>query len=316
MRRLISTAFVAAALALTVAGSAAFPVAQGAGQAGDPVVAAAGGGGRGRGNGFVRALKAPFKAIGRLFGGRKDGSRPERLSEKDVKRFETAPVLRTVDAMNPAPAPAEPGDSLDGLLAEGRAALAQGRINEAVFSLSRAVSLGPERWEPYHLLGVAYFRKGFPEQSRLSFEQALRYGGQNFYTLNDYGYALLRFGDYKGAVKQLRRAAKLAPDNARTWNNLAVAQSRLREYDEAFKSLSRAGGEYYAHLNIASMLTKAGRDAAAVTHYEAARRLDPNSREVLQQLSDLYRRLGRVGEAEVALRELGEAERSQPAKGQ
>src|SRR5262245_436721 len=51
------------------------------------------------GNGFVRVLKAPFQAIGRLFGaGKKNDNKLERLSEKDVKKFETAGTVRVVDA--------------------------------------------------------------------------------------------------------------------------------------------------------------------------------------------------------------------------
>ena len=46
---------------------------------------------QGRGNAFVRVLKAPFKAIGRLFGrGKKDDNKLHRLSQSDVKRFESA----------------------------------------------------------------------------------------------------------------------------------------------------------------------------------------------------------------------------------
>src|SRR5687768_10138997 len=45
------------------------------------------------GNSFIRALKAPFKALGRLFGGgKKNENRLQRLSEKDVKDFQSAPA--------------------------------------------------------------------------------------------------------------------------------------------------------------------------------------------------------------------------------
>src|SRR5215213_10228802 len=49
------------------------------------------------GNGFVRALTAPFKAIGRLFGGGKknDDGKLQRISKKDLKKFESVPA-RTV----------------------------------------------------------------------------------------------------------------------------------------------------------------------------------------------------------------------------
>ena len=51
------------------------------------------------GNGFVRALKAPFKALGRLFGGGKkkdqNQSKVQRMSNDDAKRFESV-AARTV----------------------------------------------------------------------------------------------------------------------------------------------------------------------------------------------------------------------------
>src|SRR5215211_8813690 len=48
------------------------------------------------GNRFVKVITAPFKAIGRLFGrgSRKDDNKLHRLSEKDVKKFESVKVTR------------------------------------------------------------------------------------------------------------------------------------------------------------------------------------------------------------------------------
>src|ERR1044072_9244648 len=57
------------------------------------------------GNRFVKVLAAPFKAIGRLFGhGKKDDNKLHRLSEKDVKKFESTKMTRVVDARNNVPA--------------------------------------------------------------------------------------------------------------------------------------------------------------------------------------------------------------------
>lgn len=294
------------AIVLAIGTSVAWTV-QSAGNGGGDHVVATGDetGGKKGGNGFVRALKAPFKAIGRLFGGgKKDENKLERLSEKDVKQFETAPLVRTTDAHNPAPPPLEYDDTTGELIREGRASLARGRINDAIALLSRAVALGPERGEAHHLLGVAYFRKGFPEQSRISFERAIRFGGRNAEMLNDYGYALHRFGDNKSAAKQLKRAVKLAPGNARIWNNLALAQSRLGDFDDAFKSFTRSGGEFYGRINTATQLERAGRDKDALKHYEAARLLNPNSRDVLRNLAQVYQRLGRSDEAALVTRAL------------
>src|SRR6185295_3934685 len=49
-------------------------------------------------NTFVKVLKAPFKAIGRLFGaGKKDDDKLQRLSRKDVKKFESVGSAKVVD---------------------------------------------------------------------------------------------------------------------------------------------------------------------------------------------------------------------------
>src|SRR5688572_11362524 len=51
------------------------------------------------GGGFAKALGAPFRAIGRLFGGgKKKKNRVERITEKDIKKFESVkanPVNQT-----------------------------------------------------------------------------------------------------------------------------------------------------------------------------------------------------------------------------
>jgi hypothetical protein len=42
----------------------------------------------------MRAIKAPFKAIGRLFGGgrKNDSKKLARVTEKDLRKFESVPV--------------------------------------------------------------------------------------------------------------------------------------------------------------------------------------------------------------------------------
>src|ERR1043165_1278797 len=50
-------------------------------------------------NTFVRVLKAPFKAIGHIFGlGKKNDNKIARLREKDVKKFEAVGTAKVVDA--------------------------------------------------------------------------------------------------------------------------------------------------------------------------------------------------------------------------
>ncbi len=100
----------------------------------------------GRGNSFLNALKAPFKAIGRLFGrGKKNDHKLERISEKDIKKFQSAPSDQIKHATDsPGNRQSNSSDSLevggDSHLEKGRALLNAGQLNEAITELSLATS--------------------------------------------------------------------------------------------------------------------------------------------------------------------------------
>jgi Tfp pilus assembly protein PilF len=253
-----------------------------------------------KGNRFARFFKAPFKAAAKLFGG--DDERMRRLSEKDVAKFESAPLMRVEDSRTArAEKETDAGGTAKDYLARGRAHLDEGRLNEAVGELSRAVSLDSRLSEAHNLLAVAYDRKGLHERARESFERALDHE-PDAQTLNNLGYSLYLNGNYRAAVARLKRAARLAPADERIWNNLALAQCRLGKYEDAYRSFARSGGEYQGRLNVAAMLERAGREDEAIAHYEAARRVQPQSEFVLRRLSELYARGGHRAEAASVVR--------------
>lgn len=252
-----------------------------------------------KGNAVISALKSPFKAIGKLFGRGKSDDRLQRLTEKDVERFEAAGVARVEDSRSEKKAKTSNISARDHLT-EGRALLAAGRINEAIAELSLAASLDPALSEAHNLLGVAFDRKGMNERARESYERAVKVEPEDAQTLNNLGYSLYLNGNYRAAIDRLKRAARLAPSDERILNNLALAQCRLGKYKDALKSFTRAGGEFMGRINTATMLERAGRDSEAIEQYEAARRIDANSAVVLRRLADLYQRHGRTNEAQAA----------------
>jgi Flp pilus assembly protein TadD len=255
-----------------------------------------------KGNRFARFLKAPFKAAAKLFGG--DDDKVRRLSEKDVAKFESAPLMRVEDSRTErAEETTDAGGTAKDYLARGRAMLDEGRLNEAIKELSRAVSLDARLSEAHNLLAVAYDRKGLHDRARESFERALDHEA-DAQTLNNLGYSFYLSGNYRAAVARLKRAARLAPADERIWNNLALAQCRLGKYDDAYRSFARSGGEYQGRLNVAAMLERAGREGEAIEHYEAARRAQPASEFVLRRLSELYARNGQGDRAEQIRRAL------------
>jgi Flp pilus assembly protein TadD len=252
-----------------------------------------------KGNKVVKVLAAPFKMFGRLFGGGDDTNKVHRMTEKDAERFETAGLTRIEDANNkPVKRDTSEGSAKEHLEA-GRELLLEGRYSEAISELSTATSLDPKLTEAHNLLGVAYDKKGFGDRARESFERAVKME-EDADTLNNLGFSLYQNGNYRAAVDRLKRAARLAPQDERILNNLGLAYCRLGKIDEAYKAFSRATGPLTGNLNTAKMLERFGREDDAIRYYEAARQIDPNNSFALRRLADLYQRIGRATDSEVA----------------
>ena len=221
-----------------------------------------------KGNGFARAISAPFRALGRLFGGsrdKKNDQQARRSSEKDVKQFESTFVTRIKDARVESPAPAEQQkDSPEATLAvsplsvnitEGRAFINTGNFEGAIAKLSSAASLDSHNAEVQNLLGVAFEGKGMRQRALDSFENAVKLSKNNAQYLNNYGFLLYLKGDLEAATKYLKRATKFAPNDARIWNNLGLTQCKREKFDDAYVSFARAVGEFNGHLNVAAQLS-------------------------------------------------------------
>ena len=264
------------------------------------------------GNSLSRALGAPFRALGRLFGGSNDKKKSEqsaqkKVSEKEAATFETAKVFRVKDARGDSSAPPPPvvmNQPVEVHLQKGRELLNAGKVNEAIAELTAAESVDPKSAEIQNLLGVAYGSKGMPDRALKAFEAAVRADKNNAQYLNNYGFLLLKTSNFEGALKQLKRAAKLSPNDARIWNNLAIAQCQREKFDEAYQSFVRAVGEYDAHVNMSAQLLSQGLGQQAIKHLEMANSMRPESIEVLTRLAGLYRMTGRITDAETARRNL------------
>jgi Tfp pilus assembly protein PilF len=248
------------------------------------------------GNKVVRVLTAPFKAFGKLFGGK---DRLERMNEKDAEKFASVGVSRIDDGRYPEPDKMTVSGSAKEHLAAGREFLLAGRLNQAISELTTAVSLDPKLTEAHNLLGVAYDKKGFGDRAKESFERAVKIE-EDADTLNNLGFSLYQNGNYRAAVDRLKRAAKLAPNDERILNNLGLALCRLGKIDEAYKAFAHAGGPLTGNLNTAKMLERFGREDDAIRYYEAARQIEPGNTIALRRLADLYQRVGRAADSDGA----------------
>lgn len=254
---------------------------------------------KGGGNKVAKIFAAPFKAFGRLFK-RGDDNKLQRMTEKDAEKFESVGVARVDDSRTPESKKLAVANSAKEHLANGRAYLLNGQLNEAITELSTASSLDPKLTEAHSLLGVAYDKKGLADRAKDSYERAVKVDDDDAQALNNLGFSLYQNGNYRAAVDKLKRAVKLAPTDDRILNNLGLALCRLGKFEEAYKHFARAAGPYTGNLNTARMLERFGREDDAIRYYEDARRIEPNSTIALRRLADLYRRTGKLEQAQAA----------------
>ena len=269
-------------------------------------------------NNLGSVLGAPFRAIGKLFGGGKKKDKPiSKITEKDIKKFGSSQVSRVKDATTPTATTTPPatdnsaaitksddGAMLVDHLQRGRDFFNAGLLNEAITELTMFTAFSPKSGEAQTLLGIAYDRKGLGALAREAFEKALQAPDDQAMHLNNLGFLLYRQGEFDDAIRYLKRAAKLNPDDTRVWNNLATTQIAAEKYDDAYKSSVHAIGEFESRMRIARSLEWRGFLKEAIKYAEKARALQPNSTDVLAQLATLYDNTGQDEKALVARQRL------------
>jgi hypothetical protein len=77
---------------------------------------------------FGKIFKAPFKAVGKIFGKGGD-AKLARMTEKDAEKFESVGVVRVEDSNSRRPDVKDGGGSARDYLERGRALLEDGRLN-------------------------------------------------------------------------------------------------------------------------------------------------------------------------------------------
>ena len=256
-------------------------------------------------NNVGKVLGAPFRALGKLFGGGKKNKPVAKITEKDMKKFEVSKVVNRVrDAQTPpiTSKPAEPGAATTTVdhLQRGRELLNAGQLNEAIAELTQAASIDPTSGEAHTLLGVAYDRKGLGGRAREEFQTALHAPDDEALHLNNLGYLLYRQGEFDDAIKYLKRAAKLSPKDERIWNNLTTTQLAADKFDDAYKSSVVVLGEFESRVKIGKRLEARGYLKDAIKYLEKARAIEPTSTAVLSQLAALYLGNGDIRKADAA----------------
>jgi Flp pilus assembly protein TadD len=107
----------------------------------------------------------------------------------------------------------------------GKLLVQQGRSNDAVAFLHRAVELAPSDWTFYSALGVAYDQLADPANAKLAYEHALVLKPGEAAVLNNYGMSRMLAGDAAGARALMLQAKASGSTDPKIDSNLALLDS-------------------------------------------------------------------------------------------
>ena len=182
----------------------------------------------------------------------------------------------------------QPDPASDQHFNQGNAHKDQGRVEEAIASYQKAVSLAPAFAAAYVNLGSALARHGRHAEACLSLRKALVLEPELPAAWFNLGMSAYRLGDLASAKAALGTYLRAQPDERDALMLLGAIHFLSNELDEAAGCVERvlAGDPGFggAHALMADVLRNQGRHSEALRHYELAVAHDPHPVIAFQNL--------------------------------
>jgi tetratricopeptide (TPR) repeat protein len=179
------------------------------------------------------------------------------------------------------------------LYRQGRTALEQGQLDQAVAHLTEALKNPFDEAQIRTMLGIALQRKG-NGNAAAEFRKALAINPRSVDAHLNLGVLLMRAGDVAAAEKEFRSALEADPDFSEAHFNLGLACAVEQRWKEAAGSLRTAirlnPANAHAHWNLGRVLRDSGDREAARTSYSTAWKLDRGLTQAALEYGELLPR--------------------------
>jgi Flp pilus assembly protein TadD len=200
----------------------------------------------------------------------------------------------------------QPDESVDELLAQGKALVAQDNYAEAIPFFETATTLDPRTVDAWANLGFAYDEVGRPEEGLVAYDRALALDSRRSWVWGNKGAVLTELKRFGEALPAYERALALDPNDTDSWYNRGTVLMDLRRYDEAVAAYERAlvrdPSDAPAWRSKGAALTELRRYEEALEAYDRALALDPEQASGWSGKATALRGLGRVADAKQAER--------------
>lgn len=167
------------------------------------------------------------------------GYQPYPLPEA-VRRLLQALALTPAGETSVPAAEPPPTDSVEDLLARGKALAAQTKYAEALPLYQHATKLAPRSFDAWANLGFAYGQIEQPSLAVRAYDRALAVDANQAWVWTNKGNALQSLQRYDEALAVYDQATTLDPNDAIAWRNKGLTLNDLKRYDKALAAFERS----------------------------------------------------------------------------
>jgi superkiller protein 3 len=190
----------------------------------------------------------------------------------------------------------------------GFALFQQGKSEEAIASLEKALKIDPKHYKAHNNMALASIDMGELELAEIHYRESLAIEPQaSIY--NDLGYVLERQGMVEEAIEAYRSALEIDPQSATSHFNLATHLAREKQYAEAEKHLREAlktRQDAKVYTGLGAVLWQQGRADEAIENLQIAILEDPASTSASDTLGKILMAQGKLEQAASTYRLLAE----------
>jgi tetratricopeptide (TPR) repeat protein len=177
---------------------------------------------------------------------------------------------------------------------QGVAFLKEGKIDEAIVALNKAIQIDPNMHAVHFNLGLAYESKKQSEEAQKHFQESVKINpdfGEGYLAL---GNSYLEAKNFEAASEVLSKASGLLSSNYIAFYNLGVAQANSGKYVEAEAAFRKATeinpNDPYAHYQLGMSLLGQSKNTEAKAEFQKYLELNPNAadrKEIEEMLQTL-----------------------------
>jgi tetratricopeptide (TPR) repeat protein len=171
----------------------------------------------------------------------------------------------------------------------GGALRQQGRLNEAIVHLQKAMAIDPNDEAVHNNLGNVLFQQGRVDEAIVHYQRALTINPNFAEAHNNMGDAFLQQGRMDEAIAQLQRALAINPNYTEARYNLGNAFRRQGKENEAIAQFQKAlaiNPEFAeAHYNLGNAFLQQGHVDEAIGHFQKALDIKPDYVEARNNLA-------------------------------